>query len=97
MGVVYRAFDQRLQRCVAIKVLNLEFVGRGEHRARILAEARAACALNHPAITTVYEVGEDKDVFFIVMELLSGKTLREAIAGGPTRHAHFDPRRYANF
>ncbi len=82
MGVVYRAHDERLRRDVALKLLSGEISTHAERRARILTEARAASALNHPAITTVYEVGEDGDQLFIVMELVTGRTLREVIARG---------------
>ncbi len=81
MGVVYRAHDERLRRRVALKVLPEELLSGPERRARILAEARAASALSHPVITTIYEVGEDGDQLFIVMELISGKTLRAMTAG----------------
>src|SRR5580700_8674299 len=83
MGEVYRAQDTRLRRTVAIKILPDEIASHAERRARILAEARAASALNHPGITTIYEVGEDGDQIFIVMELISGKTLRAVILEGP--------------
>jgi serine/threonine protein kinase/tetratricopeptide (TPR) repeat protein len=82
MGVVYRAHDERLRRGVALKILPQEIASQGERRARILAEARAASALNHPGITTIYEVGEEGDLLFIVMELLTGVTLREKVLGG---------------
>src|SRR5512135_2956335 len=83
MGVVYRAQDERLRRPVALKVLAGELVSQAERRARILAEARAASALNHPGIMTIYEVGEDGELLFIVMELVSGKSLRSVISEGP--------------
>ncbi len=83
MGVVYRARDLRLRRDVALKLLREEMAGQADRRARVLAEARAAAALNHPTITTIYEVGEEGDLLFIVMELLSGGTLRAAIEQGP--------------
>ncbi|MBI3693671.1 MAG: serine/threonine protein kinase [Acidobacteria bacterium] len=83
MGVVYRAFDERLRRAVALKVLPEEMAGEADRRGRILAEARAASALNHPGITTIHEVGEEGEQLFIVMELLAGKTLRAMIAEGP--------------
>jgi TolB-like protein/Tfp pilus assembly protein PilF len=79
MGAVYRAQDLRLDRAVAIKVLTCE---QPQHD-RILAEARAAAALNHPGIITVYEVGEDGGRLFLVMELLSGASLRAQILRGP--------------
>ncbi len=80
MGIVYRAFDERLRRRVALKLLPEDVAGQGERRAQVLREARAASALNHPGITTIYEVGEQGEQLFIVMELVSGKTLR-AVAG----------------
>ncbi len=82
MGVVYRARDERLQRSVALKLLPEQIAGQAERRARILAEARAAAALNHPGITTIYEVGEDGDQLFIAMELVAGKTLRAMLSEG---------------
>ena len=82
MGVVYRAHDQRLRRDVALKVLSGAITDHGERRTRTLAEARAASALNHPGITTVYEVGEEGNHVFIVMELVTGSTLRREIAKG---------------
>ena len=83
MGVVYRARDEKLQRQVALKVLSSELFSHTERRARILAEARAAAALNHPGITTIYEVGEEGEHIFIVMEMVTGGTLRALMAAGP--------------
>jgi len=83
MGEVYRAQDTRLRRTVAIKILPNKIASHAERRARILAEARAAAALNHPGITTIYEVGEEGDQIFIVMELVSGKTIRAILSEGP--------------
>ncbi|MGH9711953.1 MAG: protein kinase domain-containing protein [Candidatus Acidiferrales bacterium] len=84
MGVVYRAHDEMLKRDVALKVLREDVVGRAEHRAHILAEARAASALNHPGITTVFDVGESGGQLFIVMELVHGETLRHRLSSaGP--------------
>src|SRR5712692_149599 len=82
MGVVYRAHDEKLRRQVALKLLSSELASHAERRARLLAEARAAAALNHPGITTIYEVGEEGEQIFIVMELVAGKTLRSLIAAG---------------
>jgi serine/threonine protein kinase len=77
MGVVYRAWDTKLHRPVAIKLLN---VGSGQAaQDPLLAEARAAAALNHPHICTVYEVSEVAERIFIVMEYLAGQSLTEAI------------------
>jgi serine/threonine protein kinase len=84
MGVVYRAHDELLKRDVALKLLREDVVGQAENRTRILAEARAASALNHPGITTVYDVGESDGQLFIVMELVQGETLRRRLtSAGP--------------
>lgn len=83
MGVVYRAHDERLQRKVALKLLTVHFASHSEQWARVLSEGRAASALNHPGITTIYEVGEESDQIFIVMELVDGKSLREVLRAGP--------------
>jgi serine/threonine protein kinase/thioredoxin-like negative regulator of GroEL len=83
MGVVYRAHDERLLRSVAIKILSDVSRGSAETRSRMLAEARAAARLHHPAITTIYEVGEDGDSIFLVMELVEGRTLRSLLSDGP--------------
>jgi TolB-like protein/Tfp pilus assembly protein PilF/predicted Ser/Thr protein kinase len=83
MGVVYAAHDSRLRRDVAIKLLSKDAAGQGEDRDRLLAEARAAAALNHPGICTIHEVGDDDSCAFIVMERLTGRTLREIISEGP--------------
>jgi len=82
MGVVYRAFDERLRRPVALKVLAEEIAARADRRVRLLAEARAASPLNHPGIATIYDVGEEGDQLFLVMELVTGKTLRELLRQG---------------
>src|SRR5262245_5225658 len=83
MGVVYRAFDERLQRAVAIKVLAEEIAADPLRRHSILDEARASSALTHPGIITIYEVGEERATPFIVMELAAGQTLRRRLAEGP--------------
>jgi TolB-like protein/tRNA A-37 threonylcarbamoyl transferase component Bud32/Flp pilus assembly protein TadD len=79
MGVVYRAHDELLKRDVALKLLRADVVGQAEHRTRILSEARAASALYHPGITTVYDVGESGGQLFIVMELIERDTLRRRL------------------
>src|ERR1043166_7229367 len=81
MGEGYRARDPRLDRVVAIKVLPPGFAAEGA-RERFQREARAASALNHPNICSVYDVGEAAGHPFLVMELLDGATLQERIAGG---------------
>jgi serine/threonine protein kinase/Tol biopolymer transport system component len=79
MGTVYRAYDTRLQRTVALKVLAPEPFAGVDRNHRLLREARAASALNHPNIVTVYEIGSDCEVDFIAMEFVSGRTLAELI------------------
>jgi serine/threonine protein kinase len=78
MGHVYRAWDARLHREVAIKLLNHEFAMPGM-RERFLREARAASALNHPNICTVFDIGEQDGDPYLVMELLHGETLKDRI------------------
>ncbi len=82
MGVVYKARDTSLNRDVAIKVLSPEAVPDPSRRQRLVVEATAASALNHTAIVTVFDIGSDAGVDFIVMELVSGRTLDRLI--GPT-------------
>jgi eukaryotic-like serine/threonine-protein kinase len=82
MGEVWRARDTRLSRGVAIKVLLAGAASDAERLRRFEREARAASALNHPNIVTLYEVGREGDLSYIVMELVEGQTLREALADG---------------
>ncbi len=79
MGAVYKAYDKKLQRVVALKVLPPEYLSQQDRRRRFLQEARAASALNHPHILTVYEVGEDDGKPYIAMEYVQGETLRQKI------------------
>lgn len=79
MGEVYRANDTRLRRTVAIKVLPPELAEDPERLRRFEREARAAAALNHPHICTIFDVGEHEGTHFIAMELLEGRTLRQII------------------
>ncbi len=83
MGEVYRGVDTRLGRAVALKVISQRLVGDEGSRRRFETEARAASALNHPAIVTIYDIGEGDGLSWIAMELVEGRTLREAIADGP--------------
>src|SRR5437899_412676 len=71
LGVFYRATDLELRREVAVKVLT-EAGSSKEARERLLNEARAAAALNHPNIVTVFDVGEDRGIPFFVMEFVHG-------------------------
>src|SRR5690349_10687066 len=79
MGEVYLAEDFRLKRRVAIKVLPTSLTADSERVRRFEQEAQAASALNHPNIITVYDIGESEAGRFIVMELVTGRTLRELI------------------
>ena len=83
MGEVYRGVDTRLGRAVALKVISRHLVGDDASRRRFETEARAASALNHPAIITIYDVGETHGLSWMAMELVEGRTLRDAIAEGP--------------
>jgi len=83
MGEVYRAMDTRLEREVAIKTLSLERCSQPDALARFEHEARSACALNHPNIVTIYELGHVNGTRYIAMELVNGETVRELLASGP--------------
>ena len=83
IGEVYRAKDTRLEREVALKTLSLERCSQPEALSRFEQEARSACALNHPNIVTIYELGHVNGARYIAMELVSGETLRELLADGP--------------
>ena len=83
MGEVYRARDARLNRTVAIKVLPKSFSADADRLQRFMQEARAAAALNHPNILSIYDIGEENGSPYIVSELLEGTTLREQLRSGP--------------
>jgi eukaryotic-like serine/threonine-protein kinase len=83
MGVVYRARDTLLERFVALKFLPADAIADESRQRRFLQEARAASALNHPHIVTIYDVVRADDVHAIVMELVEGTSLRARIATGP--------------
>jgi eukaryotic-like serine/threonine-protein kinase len=84
MGIVYRAEDPELGRVVAIKTIALSGTAQEQdvHQARFRQEARAAGAVSHPAIVTIYDVGREGDLAFIAMELVEGRELRQLIREG---------------
>ena len=79
MGRVYRAYDTRLHRPVAVKLLPAELISDPERRQRFMQEARTAARVTHPAIAQIHSVEEDGGVTFLVLELIEGKTVRELI------------------
>src|SRR5580692_687966 len=82
MGEVYRAHDSRLDRPVEIKVLPASFSADRDRLQRFAQEARAAAALNHPNILSIFDIGEEARAPYIVSELLEGETLRERLRNG---------------
>ena len=83
MGVVYKAEDTKLDRVVALKFLAPHLLNNDEAKRRFLREAKAAAALHHPNICTVYEIDEADGTTFLAMAYLAGRTLQERIAEGP--------------
>jgi predicted ATPase len=85
MGVIYQAHDPRLSRPVALKLLSLQLGANELARQRLIQEARAASALDHPNICTIYDIGEHRSRTFLVMAYYDGETLDRKIARGPLR------------
>jgi serine/threonine protein kinase/Flp pilus assembly protein TadD len=91
MGEVYLAEDTRLDRKVALKLLPAEFTQDEDRVRRFIQEAKAASALNHPNIITIYEIGEIDGTHFIATEFIDGQTLRQQMTSGEmTLHAALD-------
>ena len=88
MGEVYRARDPRIGREVAVKVLPPAFAAHADSVRRFEQEARAAGALNHPGLLTIFDVGTHDDILYIVSELLEGATLRERMTERAVADAH---------
>ena len=84
MGEVYKARDTRLDRIVAIKVLH-EHLSTAQFRERFDREARAVSSMNHPNICTLYDVGRQDGIAFLVIEYLEGETLAARMAKGNCR------------
>ena len=83
MGEVWLADDIELERLVALKVLPVEVVNDSERLRRFAQEAKAASALNHPNIITIYEIGKTDDTHFIATEYIEGETLHSRLRSEP--------------
>ena len=86
MAVVYRALDTKLDRYVSLKTLREELAEDAEFIRRFPIEAMAAAALSHPNIVSIYDYGQDRDIYYIVLEYIDGSSLKDLI----NRHAPFD-------
>ena len=83
MGEVYRARDTRLDRTVAIKILPADLSSNLEAKQRFEREGRAISSLNHPNICTLYDIGQQDGIDYLVMEFLEGQTLADRLVKGP--------------
>src|SRR5690554_2230691 len=79
MAIVYKAHDSLLNRKVAVKVLRQQYTNDDDFIRRFRREAQAAASLSHPNIVSIYDVGQDDDVYYIVMEYVEGLTLNDKI------------------
>src|SRR5258708_2150361 len=86
MGKVYRALDTRLDRTVAIKILPESFANDADRLQRFEHEARVLSTLNHPNLLSVFDVGTQGGIHYLVSEFLEGQTLRERLGSGPLPH-----------
>jgi serine/threonine protein kinase len=91
MAQVYRAYHPQLDRYVAIKVLRSDLVQEEEFLARFKREAKAVAALRHPNIVQVFDFDIEDDLYYMVMELMEGDTLRAYLSSGRARGQHFEP------
>ena len=82
MGLVYKAWDTHLDRYVAIKMLPQDKTADADRRRRFVLEAKTASSLNHANIVTIHDIIEENGAYFIVMEYVSGKTLKAMIGPG---------------
>ncbi len=85
MGEVYLAKDTKLERRVAVKILNEQFSRHESNLQRFIQEAKAASALNHPNILVIHEIGETENSNYIVSEYIEGETLRDGIKQSPSK------------
>src|ERR1700751_5057875 len=83
MGEVYRAKDVRLEREVAIKVLSENLAGNDKALKRFEREAKTLAALSHPNIVAIYDIGRDRGITYVAMELLEGENLRKRLDSSP--------------
>src|SRR5213593_5251452 len=85
MGEVYLAKDTKLDRKVALKILPADVASHHDRMRRFVQEAKAASALNHPNIITIYEIDESDSITFIATEFIDGETLRERMRNTPMK------------
>src|ERR1044071_4427108 len=85
MGRVHKASDLTLDRTVVLKLLSPDLIAEEESRKRFLREARLASALDHPNISTIFEIAEADQQYFIAMQYLPGRTLKRVIGGKAVR------------